>query len=191
LVKENLSNLDVGYLALNAGISSGGKFFADAEDELVESVMNINGLHVVYMAKAMLTMMLARDKRSAIVITSSIMSYFGLAASSTYAATKAMERLFGESLHYELKPKIDVITFTPGYVDTKLLNREKASGNSLPLLVTAEASVRAIHKDLGKFAVSAGDVKHKVMLYFLNKLHPKEYFYQRIADSKRKATKKS
>ena len=190
-MKENLSNLDVGYLALNAGIGSGGKFFADTEDELVESVMNINGLHVVYMAKAMLTMMLAREKRSAIIITSSVMSYIGLAASSTYAATKAMERLFGEALHYELKPKIDVITFTPGYVDTKLLNREKASGNSLPLLVTAEASVQAIHRDLGKFAVSAGDVKHKVMLYFLNKLQPREYLLQRMADGKRKAEKKS
>ena len=75
--------------------------------------------------------------RSAIVITSSIMSYVGLPGSSTYAATKACERLFGEALYYELKPNIDVITFTPGYVDTKLLDREKSKGNSFPFLVTS------------------------------------------------------
>ena len=52
LVSE-IAHLDVGYLALNAGIVQVG-LTEQVTDSQFESVFNVNGLQVVYMAKAML-----------------------------------------------------------------------------------------------------------------------------------------
>lgn len=140
---QQLNGLDVGYLALNAGVGSGGPFEKSA-DGAVEDTLILNTLHVVYLTKAMLSHFFSRRTRSAIVITSSLMAYLGIPGSCTYSATKALERLFGESLHYELRHKVDVMVFTPGFVNTKLL-RQKA-----PLTVEPEDAVAAMHRDLGR-----------------------------------------
>ena len=118
------------------------------------------------------------------------MSYIGLPGSSTYAATKACERLFGEALHYELKPKIDVITFTPGYVDTKLIEREKAKQSFLPALVSAEDSVQAMHQELGKSAVTYGATKHKVFGFIVNNFLPKNLILNKRGEAARKQSAK-
>ena len=111
------------------------------------------------------------------------MSYIGIPGSSTYAATKASERLFGEALHYELKPKIDVLTFTPGYVDTKLIDFAKAKGFPMPGLVSADASVKAMHRELGKSAVTYGAIQHKILGFIINNLTPKDFILQKRASA--------
>ena len=37
---------------------------------------------------------------------------------TTYCATKTMEKTFGQALHYEVKDKIDVLAWTPGYIES-------------------------------------------------------------------------
>ena len=56
LVDGEISKLDVGYLALNAGIVQVG-LTEQVTDREFESVFNVNGLHVVYMAKVMVDQM--------------------------------------------------------------------------------------------------------------------------------------
>ena len=85
-------------------------------DREFESVINVNGLHVVYFTKAMLGQMLARRSRSAIVVVSSVASYLWHSDITTYCTTKSMVRTFGQALHYEVKHKIDVLAWTPGYI---------------------------------------------------------------------------
>jgi len=168
LVAEHLNDIDIGYLALNAGIGI-SKIFDKADDSVVEDVMVLNGLHVVYLAKALLPQMLKRETRSAIVITSSVASYLPLVGGSVYSATKALERLFGVSLHYETRHKIDVLVYTPGYVNTKLLDDGKGKRTESALRCEPEDGVRAMHKDLVRGRpTSCGSIKHSLTMMLVN-----------------------
>lgn len=179
LVGDHLRDLDIGYLALNAGCGSGGKLFVETDDKDVENIMHLNGFHVIFLARALLDQMMQRPARSAIVITSSIHSYLSTPLSSTYAGTKALERIFGEALHYEARHKIDVLVYTPGFVDTKLLDRVKAKGGVF-LMVTPQESVAAMHRDLGKGALSCGAAKHSFKWFVLTHLVPQAFVYRRM-----------
>ena len=48
-----MANLDIALLVLNAGIMQTGTPFDMNTDKEVESVMRVNGLHVIYLAKAL------------------------------------------------------------------------------------------------------------------------------------------
>ena len=174
MVETHLKDIDIGYLALNAGIGNGGLFVKET-DQMVEDVMVLNGLHVVYLCKALLTKMLARPVRSAIIITSSVMSSMGPPFCSLYAATKAAERLFGESLHYELRHKIDVLTFMPAYTNTKILDDAKGNRRTSPFMIEPEVAVKAMHKDLGRCSESCGSIKHSFLYFCINYLIPRDF----------------
>ena len=64
--------------------------------------------------------MLGRDKRSAVLITSSIAAKCVFAGSQAYSATKSLISNFGESVHYELKKNVDVTVWEPGYVHSNI-----------------------------------------------------------------------
>jgi len=71
IVDKEMSHLDIGILCLNAGISTGAAPFHMREDSDIEGIMRVNALHVCYLAKIFLEKMHKREKRSAIIITSS------------------------------------------------------------------------------------------------------------------------
>lgn len=73
------------------------------------------------MTKALAPKQLAREKRSGFVITGSAIAPMPIPGIMSYASSKAFVRSFGEGLHYELKSNIDVLTWEPGTVDTKIL----------------------------------------------------------------------
>ena len=56
---------------------------------------NVTGLHNVYLMKALVNQQMARDKRSAVMITSSGAANLVMAGAQTYSATKAMVTNFG------------------------------------------------------------------------------------------------
>jgi len=60
-------------LFLNAGVFPEGVWgiFPETIDEDVQACVNTNALHTIYMAKALLGQLLARNHLSALVITSS------------------------------------------------------------------------------------------------------------------------
>jgi hypothetical protein len=67
-----------------------------------------------------------KDGRGGIVLMSSLAGFQGSGFLSTYAATKAFNRILAESLWYEWKSRgVDVIgccagaTMTPNYIDSK------------------------------------------------------------------------
>ena len=73
-IGDKLQNLEIGVLALNAGVGSFGAF-EDLTNEEVESMVSVNALHVVYTLKVCLNQMLERyaksGKKTGVVITSS------------------------------------------------------------------------------------------------------------------------
>ena len=68
----------------------------------------------------MLDQLQKRTTRSAIGITSSVAADYPIGGSITYCATKRFVTDLAIGLNYELKDKIDVISYNPGFVATKL-----------------------------------------------------------------------
>ena len=89
LVQRELADLDIGIVCLNAGTGTEGPCDLIADSDF-ERVFALNGLGVVYFAKALLPKMMSREQRSGILVTSSIAAYASIPTSAAYSATKAM-----------------------------------------------------------------------------------------------------
>lgn len=164
LVQDDIAKLDVGYLALNAGIVQVG-LTEQVTDREFESVINVNGLQVVYFTKAMLGQMLARRSRSAIVVVSSVASYLWHSDINTYCTTKSMVRTFGQALHYEVKHKIDVLAWTPGYILSNMAPTFRQRDGILFFRITAAKAVRVMHSALGRTDTTCGTLGHRLVLW--------------------------
>ena len=73
-----INKLDIGIICLNAGLGAPGAI-DQVEDERYESVWSVNCLHPAYLLKALVNQQMNRDKRSAVLITSSMCSEMVLA----------------------------------------------------------------------------------------------------------------
>ncbi len=74
----------------------------------------------VYLTRSILPSMLKREKRSGIIFTSSIGANYTIPGMATYAASKTFNDSFGRSLAYEVYEKVDVLSFKPAHVNTKM-----------------------------------------------------------------------
>lgn len=86
--------------------------------------MTINAMHPMYLAKAILPQLLARGKKSCIVITSSTFAQRPTGGVLTYSATKSLASFIGVGLSYELEGKVDVIAWEAGEVATKMSKKK-------------------------------------------------------------------
>ena len=102
-------------LCLNAGLALLGPVDL-VDDKKYETVFNVNSLHPAYLMKALVQKLLDRDKRVAVLFTSSMAANLFMSGNSSYSSTKAMISNYGESIHYELKANIDVTVWEPGMV---------------------------------------------------------------------------
>lgn len=75
----------------------------------------------------------------------SVAGYFGLPNGQIYSATKAAVINLTETLYAELKGKVDVRLISPGFVDTRLTQRNDFK---MPALVTPEIAAKEIVKGL-------------------------------------------
>ena len=105
---------------LNAGLIQRG-FFAGTSNEDLEKIVRTNALHPIYLVKILLDRMYKRTKKSAIVFTSSVSGLMPMPGLATYSATKALVRYMSTALKVELKNRIDVLNYAPGFVATKML----------------------------------------------------------------------
>ena len=119
LVDDELASLDIGILHLNAGCMPPGTvdLLTDAD---FERLCGLNVLHVVYLFKAILPKLLARQKRCLVLSTSSSLANGALPGQALYCGTKALVSLFMEAVHYELRDRIDVTAWEPGMCYTNL-----------------------------------------------------------------------
>ena len=89
LVQRELAELDLGMVCLNAGTASEGPVDLLADSDY-ETIFALNGLGVVYFAKALLPQMMRRKQRSGLLITSSIAAYCSIPTNAAYSASKVM-----------------------------------------------------------------------------------------------------
>lgn len=159
------NNAGVGTPPSNLAIAS-EKHFEDASYE-----MNINYLGVIRLTNLFLDHLKSK-KDTAIINTTSILSYVPSLLGSTYSATKAALRFYTESLreHFNIiGSHVKVFELLPPLVATDMTESFDA-----PKL-SAEDLVKALMKGLSKdqYTIRVGDTK---IIYLLNRLFPKVAF---------------
>ena len=109
-------------LALNAGVGSGGEFTGtDLRKEL--NVIAVNVTSTVHLAKRVIPDMVERG-RGRVLVTSSIASTQPGPYEAVYAATKAFDQAFAESIRSELKDSgVTVTSLMPGVTRTNFFAR--------------------------------------------------------------------
>ena len=82
---QKIESLDIAVGIANAGYGYAGKF-EDNDDEYLETCMNLNAIHVYYTMKILSEKMLKREKRSALIVTSSMAAFMPLPAAVVYSS---------------------------------------------------------------------------------------------------------
>lgn len=104
-IGDKLKDKDIGILVLNAGYVFFGPYHLLKDDE-VEKHMTTNVLHLAYTCKVLVQQLIDRYnsscKKSAILITSSIMSVAPISGVTSYCASKIFSTYFGHALGPEL-----------------------------------------------------------------------------------------
>ena len=101
-------------------------------------------------------------KRGQVAIISSLASFIGAPGSGAYAASKAAQRIWGESLRAELHADgIEVSVICPGFIHTPM-----TAGNNFPMpfVMRADRAARIIRKGL---AANRGRIAFPWAMYFL------------------------
>lgn len=120
-----------------AAIYDPGKI-AELSPETAAKIVSVNltgSFHIAQIAPQLL-----RDGGQ-LALCGSIAGYIGLPQGQIYSATKAGVISLAESLRAELAGIIDVRLICPGFVDTRLTQRNDFS---MPAMVTPETAARAI-----------------------------------------------
>lgn len=65
-------------------------------------------------------LLLQRKKRSALILTSSVVSRIPAVGAGPYSSSKAGASLFFEAIHYEMKDYVEVYSWDCGGVATKI-----------------------------------------------------------------------
>ncbi len=102
--------------------------------------------------------MLARSQRSGILITSSGLGSFPAPGIIAYSCSKAFSTFLGQALHYEVKEKIDVISFECGETNTKMLKGRKGCQVENNIQNVTLGSLR----DLGHSNLTYGSLRHEL-----------------------------
>lgn len=127
-------------LNTNIGPDCAGEPYPEAQD-----LVKVNLMSVLALVDAILPAMRKRGSGQ-IAIVSSLASYYGLAHTPTYCATKAALRSYGSSLRAWLNPEgIKINVILPGYVDSPMC---RAMPGPKPFLWKPERAARKIRKGL-------------------------------------------
>lgn len=164
LIGAKVEHLDVAVVVLCAGYATIGPF-VDITDDEVEKLMQINANHMVYAAKALVEQLVKRyetkGKKSALVVVSAMMALCPVSGATTYAASKSFTSYMAEGLNYELGGKVDVISYQPAGVATKMIGQAKAK--TKPGLISPEHAANCCFRDLGIRAVTKGALSHEIV----------------------------
>jgi uncharacterized oxidoreductase len=171
LFKKITDSGGIDILYNNAGVMGGPKNLGIANDkhfEVAKYEMDINYLGVIRLNDLFMDMLKSR-KDSAIINTSSVLSYLPLNLSPTYSASKVAIRFYTEALRDHLKilnSNVKVIELLPPVVATEMTQNLETKGISPEKLVNA--LIAGIKKD--NFTIRVGDTK---LLYVVNRFFPK------------------
>lgn len=80
-----------------------------------------------------------------LIFCASVAGYVGLPNGQPYSATKAALINYAESLRAEYWPQVDIKIISPGFVQTRLTDKNEFK---MPMIITPEAAAEAIYADI-------------------------------------------
>jgi hypothetical protein len=188
-IESNLGSTAIDILVYNAALSHIGPFLdASIDDNLRITTVNIQTpMRLMHHFGGA---MVARG-RGAVITMASIAGFQGSGFLTSYATTKAADRVLAESLWYEWKGRgVDVIaccagaTSTPNYINTK---PEKSSPFA-PRVQTPEEVVKECLLKLGKVPSFVTGSGNKLATFFM-KLMPRKMAVNIMGDTTRQMYK--
>lgn len=158
-IAQKIAHLDIGVVALNAGYADMGPFHK-IDDIEVEKQCQVNAVHPLYLLKVMISQLVQRYElrklKSAVVITSSIAGQYDFPGVATYSSVKAMVTHLAKCLNYEFKGKIDIMSYNPGMVTTKMSNAKQTSMKT----ISEDRSAQVAFQDIGYMDETSGSLRH-------------------------------
>lgn len=136
-IKENLGKLD--RVLFMAAIYRPGDI-EEHDVTFAKQLVEVNLLGAIYTTYATLPIFNAQ-KSGQIVLCGSVAGYTGLPGGQPYSATKAAIINFAESLHAEVQSYIDVKMINPGFVRTRITDKNKFH---MPMRIEPEDAAKAI-----------------------------------------------
>lgn len=107
----------------------------------------------------MIEQLKSRKGMSAIVYTSSVAGTRPIPGNLIYSASKVFTTYLGRALYWELKDKVDVLAWTPGYISTKMtLDRP----TDMLSTTDTRSGTLGMMRELGKESWCFGHWKHKL-----------------------------
>jgi len=142
-VKTETETLEVGLLVNNAGREDSG-YFLETSLEMAVETLDLNVRAPLQLTHHFVRKM-ANRRKGGILFMASIVGFQGVPFIANYAATKAWDLIFAESLAAELKSTgIDVSVATPGFTKTELSPDFDFSGlplNPMPAVSVAKTAL--------------------------------------------------
>jgi short-subunit dehydrogenase len=123
----------------------------------------VNALQPIYTAKVLIDQLINREQLSALVVTSSGLGSAPIPGCVDYSCSKSFASYLAEGLNYELKGKVDCMSWQSGKVATKM-NGSEADGSHC---VTRTVAVNGMFKDLGKESLTYGCLPHAKSMFII------------------------
>ncbi len=126
---SSVQDKDISIVVNNAGMLCKGEV-ASEDPKTLESLVNTNGGPYIYLTSLFLPSLKKREKRCALIYTSSVASWKKRPNLSTYAASKTLNDAFAQNLNEELERQetsnADVLSFGPALVASNMVKQEPA-----------------------------------------------------------------
>lgn len=166
------------FLLNNAGLGALGPF-VEADMAKQEAMIHVHVNAALRLTRAALPGMLARNG-GAIVNVASLMAFYPLPGSATYAATKACLQVFTEVLHQELMgTNVRVQALCPGFVRTEFHPANNVTEQGVPAFawMSAESVVAQSLRDLDNGRVISVPGLGYRLLALISGLVPRRLLY--------------
>ena len=186
-IRQQLGVREINIFVYNAGMSFIGRFENDTlehHNQIAQTNM-ITPLNLLQI----FGMPMLKKGKGAIILMGSLAGFQGSGFVSTYAATKAFNRVLAESLWYEWKEKgVDVIaccagaTATPNFINTNPGDTQFFA----PRVQQPEEVVKECFKKLGKTPSFISGSGNKIANFIMHRLLPRKMVINIMGDSIRK-----
>ncbi|MBN1927202.1 MAG: SDR family NAD(P)-dependent oxidoreductase [Prolixibacteraceae bacterium] len=185
-IEDALEGRQVDVLVYNAALSFIGPFLDDTEEH-TDQIVQVNMFTTSKLVRRLGEKMVTRG-RGAVILMASLAGFQGSGYLSMYAATKAFNRVFAESLWYEWKDKgVDVMaccagaTSTPNYLNTKPGKTDFFA----PPVQRPEQVVNECFKKLGKKPSHLTGRANRLVSFLMHRVLPRKMAVKIMGDSTR------
>lgn len=162
-LRKVAEDLEVGLLVNNAGREDSGRFLETSANEAL-STIDLNVKLPMLLTHHFAQKMKARG-RGGVIFLSSVVAFQGVPHIANYAATKAYDLIFAESLAAEFADSnIDILAVAPGFTQTELSPDFDFTGLPIKPLAPSRVAKRAIESLGGKRLIVPGAINQFLYL---------------------------